>query len=167
MEPRYVFEDEPQWLSPAPQNCASRIHNKTLKQMSTSTLRGWEKSLFTKPTRTDRPNTFLSFHHICLRTVRAPLLKAVACPAMTSVLSTSNSILSPLLKICSTFCTMIFLTWSSSFCARESSSEGGAVLYVCIRFAMVGAKLPCRPYAGISSDDDDEDADVNCWAAWD
>ena len=135
---------------------------KSQKPMSKNILRGREKNLFTKPAKTDRPSTFLFFHHICLRTVRAPLLKAVACPAMTSVLSTSNSILSPLLKICSTLCTITSLTWFSSFCARESSSEGGAVLYVCIKVAMVGPRLPCRPYAGISSGDDDDGADVNC-----
>ena len=99
----------------------------------------------TRATITQIAITFVFFHHICLLTLRAPLLNAVACPAMTSVLSTSSSILSPLLRICSTFCTMMSLTWFNSVWARVSSSTGGAVLYVWTRASIVGPNVPCKP----------------------
>ena len=120
------------------------------------------KKSLTRATITHSANTFLSFHHICLLTLRAPLLNAVACPAIASVLSTSNSILSPLLRICSTFWTMISLTWFNSVCALVSSSIGGAVLYVLRSAAIVGPNVPCKPYAGMSSKDDEEGAAMNC-----
>lgn len=121
----------------------------------------YQQNPLTKPTRIDRPSVFLSFHHICLLTVRAPLRKAVAWPAMTSVLSTNRSILSPLLRICSTFWTMMSFTWFNSFCARVSWSEGGAVLYVCINADIVGPKYPCSPRGGSSCVDDEEGAEMN------
>ena len=97
------------------------------------------------------------FHHICLLTVLAPRLKAVAWLAMLSVLSTSNSMRSPRLRICSTFWTMMSFTWASWFWAFASSSEGGLVLYVCMSCEMTGENDPWRPYAGVSAREPEEE----------
>jgi hypothetical protein len=57
-----------------------------------------EKYMFlTKLIRMERARTFLSFHHILCLTARAPLLNAVAWPAMTSVLLTNE----PICSLCS------------------------------------------------------------------
>ena len=66
---------------------------------------------------------------------------------------------SPRLSICSTFCTIMSLTWLSSVCARESSSVGGTVLYSCMSSAMVGENDPCRPYAGKEEKEESEDVE--------
>jgi len=117
----------------------------------------------TRATIHDKIRILVFFHHISRLTARAPLLNSVAWPAMTSVLSTSRSILSPRLRICSTFCTMISFTWLSSFCARVSSSTGGAVLKVYINDAITGPKLAWSPYGGVLSIDvDDVGAELNC-----
>lgn len=127
-------------------------HHKTRRQASRSRAVGCQcppcNSLrwqLTSATITKRPTVFLFLHHIWRRMLRAPLLNAVACPAITSVLSTSNSIRSPLLRICSTFWTIMSLAWVNSDCARASSSVGGDVLYVCIKDEITGPKESCRP----------------------
>lgn len=67
----------------------------------------WWTERLTTPTTPVKAVILTFFHHCCLLTVLAPLLKAYACPANVSVLSTSRSSLSPRCRIESIFCTMI------------------------------------------------------------
>lgn len=63
----------------------------------------------TRATKNDRIRILVFFHHISRLTDRAPRLNAVACPAITSVLSTSRSILSP--RPCSDTLHRYFSLW--------------------------------------------------------
>ena len=155
------FPLEPHWLRPAPQNCASMIHRITYnKHQCVATKKNG--TLLTTPTATLRSIIFWFLQNCCLLTVRAPLLNAVAWCAMLSVLSTNNSILSPRLRICSTFWTMMSLTWESSPFARSISSRGGAVLYEFMRRAITGPKVPWRPWTG-TSESEEEDGRARNW----
>jgi len=75
---------------------------------SAHTQHHWRKRL-TTPTTPVNIIILTFFHHCCLLTFLAPLLKAYACPASVSVLSTNKSSRSPRWRMESMFWTMISL----------------------------------------------------------
>ena len=104
------YDYERQWLRPAPQNCATMIQMRTYgTAINEGNTEGYDEALTTATTAL-KAKIRVFFHHICLLTVLAPRLKAVVWLAMLSVLSTSNSMRSPRLRICSTFWTMMSFT---------------------------------------------------------
>jgi hypothetical protein len=120
----------PQWFNARPQMFAikryTKSYNEEDSQLSRYKSKGENKR--TTPTAMLRIRILWFLQNCCLLTVLAPLLKAHACPAIVSVLSTNNSILSPLERICSTLCTIISFTCAKLCCALASESGGGFVL---------------------------------------
>jgi hypothetical protein len=91
------------------QSGTTELRKQNVEQKLPSALARVRAGPLTTPTTPDKAMILTLRHHCCLLTDRAPRLKAYACPASVSVLSTSKSKRSPLCKIESMFWTMISL----------------------------------------------------------